>query len=114
MITNGYGASSYGGSFYTFHWDLATQYLNKETNGTVGPFRSGYVRQKSTKTCIFITRCEGFTTGQEIDFKYFEAFFLETLVEDKKLFFEPFFKASLITGTRKKKGGLSSFWFTCQ
>ena len=26
-------------------------------------------------------------------------------MEDKKLFFEPFFKASLITGKRKKEGG---------
>ena len=96
---------------FTEIWRLNIS-IKKQTELLVH-FAQAMSDKKSTKTCMFITRREGFTTGQEIDFKYFEAFFLETLVEDKKLFFEPFFKASLITGTRKKKGGLSSFWFTC-
>ena len=56
LITNGYNGSSSGGSFSTIHWDLAAQYLNKETKGTVGSFGSGYIRnpyihtvKKSTK-----------------------------------------------------------------
>ena len=34
-ITNGYGALDSGDSLNTIHWDLATQYLNKETKRTV-------------------------------------------------------------------------------
>ena len=44
FITNGFGASRSGGSYNTIHWDLASQYLNKEMKGTVSPFRSGYIR----------------------------------------------------------------------
>ena len=80
-----------------------------------------HIVKRSIKTYIFTARDEHFTTDQEIDYRYFEAFLLETLVEDKKSFFKPFFKSSLITGNEKKKvfktfisrkGGLSSFWFT--
>ena len=107
LITNGYGASSSGGSFNTVLSDLVTQHLNKETKGDVGPFRSGYIRhpysKKIDKTYMFTARCEHFTTGQEIDKevvdglfraelvgnKHFEAFLLEKLLEDKRSFFEP-------------------------
>ena len=44
LITNGYGASSSGDLFSTIYWDLPTQYLDKETKGTVCPFHSGYIK----------------------------------------------------------------------
>ena len=65
---------------------------------------------------MFTARCKHVTTGREIDKevvdglfhaeevgnKHFEAFLLEKLVEDKKSFFETFFKACLISGNEKK------------
>ena len=92
--------------------------------------------KKSTNTCIFTVKCKHLITGREIDKedldglfhkedlgkKHFEACLLEHLVKNKKPFFEPFFKTSLLTGNDKKKlfktfisrkGGLPSFWFTC-
>ena len=45
LITNGYNVSSYGGSF----WDLATQYLNKETKRTVDPFHVDYICHSHSK-----------------------------------------------------------------
>ena len=73
--------------------------------------------KKSTKTYIFTARCKYFTTGREIDKEYvdglfhaeevgnkhFEVHVQEKLVEDNKSYFQPFCKASLITGNEKKK-----------
>ena len=75
------------------------------------------VKKNWKKKNIFIAGCEHFATsreidkevvdglchGQEVGNKYFKAFLLETLVEDEKLFFELFSKASLITVNEKKK-----------
>ena len=47
---------------------------------------------------------DGLFHAEEIGNKHFEAFFLGKLAEDKKYFFEPFCKASLIIGNEKKKG----------
>ena len=85
---------------------------------------------------MFTVKCKHLTTGRETDKedldglfhkedvgkKHFEACLLEHLVKNKKPFFEPFFKTSLLTGNDKKKlfktfisrkGGLPSFRFTC-
>ena len=67
--------------------------------------------------------CDNFTTGRKIDKevvygflhaekvgnKHFEAFLLDKLVENKISFFEPFYKARLITGNEKKKKFLKRF-----
>ena len=100
----GCSASSSGVSFINVRWDLAAYSLNKETKGTVGPFRSSSARhpysKKSKKIYIFTSRCEHFSTGWEIDMevvdglihaeefekKHYEAFLLKKLVEDKKSF----------------------------
>ena len=42
LSTNGYSASLSGASFGGIHGDLLTEWFNKETKGTAGPFRSGY------------------------------------------------------------------------
>ena len=94
------------------------QWVTKET---IGSFSSDYIGyhtvKKSTKTYIFTARCEHLTTGREIDKedfnslfhakevgnKHFEAFLLETLVEDKKPYSEPFFKAILNWKREEKK-----------
>ena len=49
LITNGYGASSSGGSFSTLDVDLANQHFHKETKETVGPFRLAYMRHSYSK-----------------------------------------------------------------
>ena len=84
---------------------MATQYLNIEKKGTVGPFCSGYIRhpysKKIDKNLYIHNKMEHFTTSREIDKevvdgsfhaeevgnKHFEAFLPEKSVEDKKPFF---------------------------
>ena len=116
-----------GSSFSAIHWDLATQFFNKKRRGTVDPFHSGYIRHsysyKIDKLHTFATRWEDFTVDPEVDKEiadgllhreeaekeYFEAFLQDKLVEDKIPFFEPFCKAKLITGNKKKKKFLKPF-----
>ena len=42
LSTSGYSVSLSGASFSGIHGDLLTEWFNKETKGTAGPFRSGY------------------------------------------------------------------------
>ena len=119
MIAYGYDTSSSGGSLNTIHWDLATQYLNKEVKGSAGQFRSAYIRhpynKKVDKNWHIHSKMQTFPNGRKIDKevidglfhaeevenKHFEAFLLEKLVQDKKSFFQTYWKASLITGNEK-------------
>ena len=42
LVSLGFGASRSGDSFSSVHGDLITEYFNKETKGTAGPFRAGF------------------------------------------------------------------------
>ena len=44
---------------------------------------------------------DGLFHAEEVENKHFEAFLLEKLVQDKKSFFQTYYKASLITGNEK-------------
>ena len=61
-----------GGLFSTIHLDLATQYINKQTEGMLAIWHS--YSAKLDKTYIFTARCEHFTTGWEIDKEVVDGF----------------------------------------
>ena len=42
LLLLGFGTSLPGGTFSSVHGDLITEYFNKETKGTAGPFRAGF------------------------------------------------------------------------
>ncbi len=42
LLERGFGANYSGEKFATVHGDLVTEYFNRETKGTAGPFRSGF------------------------------------------------------------------------
>ena len=44
LVTKGFGASTTGEPFSSIHGDLITEYFNRTTKGTAGPFRAGYSR----------------------------------------------------------------------
>ena len=44
LATKGFGASITGQPFSSIHGDLVTEYYNRTTKGTSGPFRAGYSR----------------------------------------------------------------------
>ena len=101
MITNGYGASSAGSSFSTIYWLL---------NISVKKQRELLVHTIQVNNfCTFKVRCVHFTTGWEIDKevvdglvhvkevgnKHSEAFLQDSLAQDKKSFFDSFYKTRL-------------------
>ena len=44
LVKKGFGASITGQRFSSIHGDLVTEYFNRTTKGTSGPFRAGYSR----------------------------------------------------------------------
>ena len=44
LVQKGFGASITGKPFSSIHGDLVTEYFNRTTKGTSGPFRAGYSR----------------------------------------------------------------------
>ena len=43
-----FGATSLGETFSTIHGDLVTEHFNKESKGTTGPYRAGYIFRINT------------------------------------------------------------------
>ena len=48
LCVQGFGASPTGELFSSVHEDLVTEHFNRETKGTAGPFRSGYISNSDT------------------------------------------------------------------
>ena len=48
LCIQGYGATSTGDPFNAIHGDLVTEHFNRETKGTAGPNRAGYISNENT------------------------------------------------------------------
>ena len=49
LCIQGYGATSTGDPFSAIHGDIVTEHFNRETKGTAGPNRAGYIENTVNK-----------------------------------------------------------------